>query len=101
MTVKITVIYGVPKDTEEFERRYTAHKELVSRMTQVQRVEYGKVLPPENGSPPPRWRTADLYFPDYDTAVAALGTPEGRAAGSDATEIATGGVEFLFSDVEG
>ena len=50
--------------------------------------------------PTPRWRTADLYFSDYDTAVAALEHQSGGAVARNALEIATGGVEFLLSDIE-
>ena len=64
------------------------------------RAEYGKVLPKEDGTPTPRWRTADLYFSDDDTAVAALEHRSGGAVARNALEIATGGVEFLLSDIE-
>jgi hypothetical protein len=42
-----------------------------------------------------------MYFADYDTACAALATPEAGAAVKDALEIGTGGVKFLLSDIEG
>jgi len=100
MTVKLTLIYANPVDPEEFERRYQAHKDLVAQVPDLLRVEYGKVFPKEDGTPTPRWRTADLYFADYDTAVAAFEQPPGLAVGRDAFDIATGGVEFLLSDVE-
>jgi hypothetical protein len=60
----------------------------------------GKVFPKEDGTPTPRWRTADLYFADYDTAVTAFEGEKGLAFARDAFDIATGGVEFLLSDVE-
>ncbi|WP_262850799.1 EthD family reductase [Mumia quercus] len=100
MTAKLTMIYANPVDEEEFERRYKAHKELVAQVPDLLRAEYGKVFPKEDGTPRPRWRTADLYFADYDTAVAAFDGEKGMAVGRDAFELATGGVEFLLSDVE-
>jgi uncharacterized protein (TIGR02118 family) len=100
MTVKVTMIYANPVDEDEFERRYKMHKDLVAQVPQLLRAEYGKVLPKEDGTPTPRWRTADLYFADYDTAVAAFEHENGIAVGRDAFDFAAGGVEFLFSDVE-
>jgi uncharacterized protein (TIGR02118 family) len=100
MTTKLTMIYGNPVDEDEFERRYKEHKDLVAQVPDLLRAEYGKVFPKEDGTPRPRWRTADLYFADYDTAVAAFEHPKGVAVGGDAFDFATGGVEFLLSDVE-
>ncbi|MBW9209130.1 EthD family reductase [Mumia sp. zg.B21] len=100
MTAKLTMIYANPVDEEEFERRYKAHKELVSQVPDLLRAEYGKVFPKDDGTPRPRWRTADLYFADYDTAVAAFEHENGVAVARDAFDFATGGVEFLLSDVE-
>ena len=100
MAVKYTLIFANPVDPDEFERRYKEHKNLVAQVPDLLRAEYGKVFPKEDGAPTPRWRTADLYFPDYDTAVAAFEDEKGIAAARDAFDFATGGVEFLLSDVE-
>ena len=100
MTVKLTMIYANPSDAEDFERRYIEHKKLVSQVPDLQRAEFGKVFPKEDGTPTPKWRTADLYFADYATAVAAFETEPGLAVARDAFGLATGGVEFLLSDVE-
>ncbi|MBO3084661.1 EthD family reductase [Cellulomonas fengjieae] len=99
MTAKLTMIYGNPVDEDEFERRYTAHQEIVKQVPDILRAEYGKVFPKEDGTPRPRWRTADLYFADYDTAVAAFEHENGAAVARDAVDLATGGVEFLLSEV--
>jgi uncharacterized protein (TIGR02118 family) len=101
MTVKLTVIYDNPTDPAAFEAHYPEHMSLASKVPDVQRAEVAKVFPKEDGSPTPAYRTVDMYFADYDTAVAALGTPEAGAVLKDATEIGTGGVKFLLSDIEG
>jgi uncharacterized protein (TIGR02118 family) len=100
MTAKLTMIYANPVDEEEFERRYKVHKQLVAQIPDLLRTEYGKVFLKEDGTPRPRWRTADLYFADYDTAVAAFEHENGMAVARDAFDLATGGVEFLLSAVE-
>ena len=100
MTAKLTLIYANPTDPDEFERRYREHENLAAQIPDLLRAEYGRVFPKEDGTPTPRWRTADLYFADYDTAVAAFESENGLAFARDAVDIATGGVEFLLSDVE-
>jgi uncharacterized protein (TIGR02118 family) len=101
MTVKLTVVYDNPADPEAFEAHYTAeHIPMVSKIPDVLRAETAKVFPKEDGSPTPAYRTADLYFADYDTACASLATPEGGAALQDAMTLGTGGVRFLLSDIE-
>jgi hypothetical protein len=42
----------------------------------------------------------DLYFSDYDTASAAVTTPEAAALFPSIFGLATGGVRVLFSDIE-
>ena len=76
------------------------HLPLAAKLPDVQRAELAKVFPKEDGSPTPAYRTADLYFADYDTACAALATPEGQALIGDAVALGTGGVRFLLSDIE-
>jgi uncharacterized protein (TIGR02118 family) len=101
MSVKLTVVYDNPKDPEAFEKHYHAvHVPLAGKIPNVQRVELAKVLPKEDGSPTPAYRTADVYFADYASACAALASPEGQATAKDAMEIGTGGVRFLLSDIE-
>jgi uncharacterized protein (TIGR02118 family) len=100
MTVKLTIVYDNPTDPAAFEAHYsTTHRELASKLPSVEKVEVAKVFPKEDGSPTPAYRTADLYFSDYDTACAALATPEGGAVIADIFEIATGGVRLLLSDI--
>ena len=100
MTVKLTVIYDNPTDPEAFESHYSSvHVPLVGDVPDVQKVETAKVFPKEDGSPTPAYRTADLYFTDYDTAVAALGSDGGTKLLGDARELGSAGVKFLLSDI--
>lgn len=101
MSVKLTVVYDNPKDPKAFEEHYTSvHLPLAGKIPNVTRVELAKVLPKEDGTATPAYRTADLYFDDYKTACDALDTPEAQATVQDATQLATGGVRFLLSDIE-
>lgn len=101
MTVKLTVIYDNPTDPDAFEKHYTeTHVPLAGKVPNVQKLETAKVFPKEDGSPTPAYRTADLYFADYDTAVATIGTDEGQKLLADAQELGSAGVKFLLSDIE-
>jgi uncharacterized protein (TIGR02118 family) len=102
MPTKITVIYDNPTDPAEFERVYEAARlvELARRMPGLERLETSKVWPKEDGSPTPAYRQIDIYFSDYDAASAALTTAEAGALFPALAEAATGGVKFLFMDVE-
>ncbi|MBD5606853.1 MAG: EthD family reductase [Candidatus Eremiobacteraeota bacterium] len=101
MGVKLTVVYDNPTDPAAFEKHYEGvHKALAMKVPNLQRAEFAKVFPKEDGSPTPAYRTADLYFADYATACSALASEAGQAAAGDAITLATGGVKFLLSDID-
>ena len=50
--------------------------------------------------PPPAYRMVDLYFPDYDTAGAAVTTAEAAALFPSIFGLATGGLRTAFADIE-
>ena len=102
MPVKLTVIVDNPNDPGAFEAHYNspANRELLGKIPDVQRVESAKVFPKEDGSPTPAYRTIDIYFSDYATACAALGSPEAGELAGGLAQAATGGIRFLLSDIE-
>ena len=63
-------------------------------------LEASKVWPNEDGTPTPAYRQIDLYFPDYDTASAAVSTDEAAEFVPRAFELATGGARAVFAEVE-
>ena len=101
MPTKITVIYDNPTDPDAFEAGYAeGQAALAKALPGLQSFESSKVWPKEDGSPTPAYRMIDMYFPDYDTASAAVATPEAAALFPTIFGLATGGVRILFSDVE-
>jgi hypothetical protein len=102
MTVKLTIVVDNPNDPDAFEAVYNspATREGLGKIPDVQRVESAKVFPKEDGSPTPAYRTIDIYFSDYATAVAALASPDTRPLLGGLAQAATGGVRFLLSDIE-
>lgn len=102
MTTKITIIYDNPTDVEAFEKGFVDTKQLerARALPGIERLESSKVWPKEDGSETPAHRVVDLYFADYDTASAAVATPEAGALFPTIFGIASGGVKILFTDVE-
>jgi uncharacterized protein (TIGR02118 family) len=100
MPTKITTIFDNPLDPDAFEAGYAEHLALAEALPGVKRVEASKVWPKEDGSPTPAYRLVDLYFADYDTASAAVTTPEAAAWFGNLQGLATGGVRVVFADVE-
>jgi uncharacterized protein (TIGR02118 family) len=101
MPTKITVIYDNPTDPEAFEAGYAdGQVELARKLPGLTRIETSKVWPKEDGTATPAYRLMDLYFPDYDTASAAVTTPEAGQLFPSIFGLATGGVRIVFADIE-
>jgi uncharacterized protein (TIGR02118 family) len=98
--VKLTVLYGQPKDAAAFERYYLdTHTPIALKVKGVRRFEIARVVATADGSPSPYYRIADLYFDDVQHLQDCLGSPEGQAAG-DIANFASGGVTMLIADVQ-
>lgn len=101
MPTTINVIYDNPTDPAAFEAAYAdGLVDLARALPGLLRLETSKVWPKEDGSPTPAYRTITMYFPDYDTASAAVTTEAAGKFFPAATALGTGGARFLFCDVE-
>jgi len=99
--VKITVLYGHPDDPAAFERHYNdVHIPLVNAMPNLRRFEKALVVGTIDGSAPPYYRVAELYFDSEEEWRASSATPEGRAPGEDVPNYATGGATVLIAEVD-
>jgi uncharacterized protein (TIGR02118 family) len=99
--VKLTVLYGQPKDPAAFEDYYLkVHTPIALKVKSVRRFEIARVSATADGKPAPYFRTADLYFDDLPAMQNALTSPEGQAAAADIANFATGGVTMLVCDVQ-
>jgi uncharacterized protein (TIGR02118 family) len=58
------------------------------------------VLGTPNGQPPPYYYIAELYMEGREDFESLLASPEGQAAVADVPNYATGGVTFLYTEVE-
>jgi uncharacterized protein (TIGR02118 family) len=101
MPTKITVIFDNPADPAAFDARWAdGVVELAKKLPGLQRVESSKVWPKEDGSATPAYRMIDMYFPDYDAASAAVTTAEAGALFPVLAELGSGGVRFVFFDID-
>ena len=100
--IKLTLLYGHPKNVQEFERYYAEkHLPLAARMKGVARLELTRFKPAQDGSKPAYYRMAELYFPTDVQMQSTLSSSEGQAAVADLPNFATGGVTMLVGSVEG
>ena len=98
--VKLSVLYGHPKDPAAFEQYYAGtHMAIAGTMKGVNRVELSKAIGAPDGGKPAYYRMADLYFDDVDHLQRVMGSPEGKATADDLANFATGGVTLLISEV--
>jgi uncharacterized protein (TIGR02118 family) len=97
--VKLTVLYGQPKDPAAFEKYYAeTHMPIAAKMN-IRKIELSKVVGTPDGSKPPFYRVADVYFDDMAHLQRSTASPEGQATVGDLKNFATGGVTVLISEV--
>ncbi len=92
---KVIAIYGVPKDIPAFERHYReVHTPLTKKMPGIEKFVVNRVLGSPQGKPS-QYIIAEMVFKDKYTMEKSMASPEGRASGKDAFQMATGGVTLL------
>ncbi len=97
--VKLVVAYGAPEDPSAFDRHYAdTHVPLVHKIPSLQRFEAGKILGTPDGSAAPFYYLAELWFDSPQDLEAAMGSPEGQAAGADVATFATGGATLMIAE---
>jgi uncharacterized protein (TIGR02118 family) len=98
--VRLLVLYGHPKDPEAFDRYYNEiHVPLAKRMQGLKKWTIGRVLGSPSG-PSEYYFIADLYADSREAIEAILATPEGQAAVEDVPKFASGGVTFVYTEIE-
>ncbi len=96
---KVTVLYGQPKSTEEFDKYYfQTHMPMVYAVKEVKKVEISRPLPPPSGTP--TYILTELWFENMDSFKAVSETPEWKAIVADVPKFASGGASVLVSVIE-
>jgi uncharacterized protein (TIGR02118 family) len=95
----VTVIYKAPKDTAAFEKYYEeSHLPLVTANKDdigFERAELTKFESNLDGSPPARYRQAELYFASPEALKKGLATEGFKKVAGDLPNFATGGLDAL------
>ncbi len=101
MMIRLLVLYGHPEDPAAFDKYYREiHVPLAKRMQGLKKWTIGKVEGTPDGSPPAYYFVADLYADSREALEAILETPEGQAAVEDVPKFASGGVTFVYTEIE-
>lgn len=99
--IRLLVLYQQPKDRDAFDRYYEAiHIPLAKKMSGLKHWTIGRVTEVLGQPNPPFYFVADLYADTREQLDAILASPEGQAAVADVPNYATGGVLFLYTEVE-
>lgn len=99
--VKITVLYGAPKDPAAFESYYAGtHMPMVYKVKGIARIELSRPGPDPDGKPPAFYRIAELWFKNAATMKAVTGRPEWGKIVADVPNFASGGATILVSTLE-
>jgi uncharacterized protein (TIGR02118 family) len=94
--IVLTFLYGHPSDPAAFEEHYrSTHLPITEKIPLVVSAT-SRLCASLDGSPPPYHRVAEASFKDRDDLLAALDSPEGRAAAEDIRNFADGGVTMFI-----
>ncbi|MFO0912619.1 MAG: EthD family reductase [Pirellulales bacterium] len=99
--IRLLVLYLQPEDPEAFDRYYESiHIPLAKRMQGLTHWTIGKVTEVLGDAHPQFYFVADLYAESREQLDEIIASPEGQAAVADVPNYATGGVFFLYTQVE-
>lgn len=99
--LKLTVLYGHPKDAEAFENYYSEkHLPLAATMEGVAKMELTKFMGTPDGQKADYYRMAELYFTSPEQMQETMSSPEGQATTDDLSNFATGGVNVIVGIVD-
>ncbi len=96
--VKLVVIYPRPKDIEVFEKFYQEeHVPLaIDKLAGKTKFVATKVVATPDGTPPPFYRIAEVYFPSLEALQACAQSAGGKETIAHAVKISTGGTPIFL-----
>lgn len=99
---KLVVLYNVPEaEQARFEQQYfETHVPLAKKMPGLRSIEVFKNPRNVMKGPVPFYMMATLAFDNKDALKAALGSPEGQAAGANIMSFASEYLTMLTTDVD-
>ena len=99
--VKLIVIYPRPKDIEAFEKLYQEeHVPMaVEKLSGKTKLVATKLVATPDGTPPPFYRIAEVYFPSLQALQACAQSAGGQETVAHAMKISNGGAPvFLVAE---
>jgi uncharacterized protein (TIGR02118 family) len=100
MTAKLVALYREPENREAFEQKYfETHVPLVEKMPGLRGMEIMRFEKNLMGKELPYYMMATLTFESQDALNAAMGSPEGQAAGANIMGFAGSIITLLAADV--
>ena len=100
MVHRLVVSYGQPADPAAFDAHYRdVHTPLALRQPGLVRFTVGHAASLDPAQPAPYF-VAELDFDSEKAMRESLSSPEGRVAGGDLANFATGGATFLHFEVQ-
>lgn len=99
--IKLTVLYGAPKDPAAFEKYYAeTHMPMVYAIKGIAHVELARLLPGPDGKAPPYYRITELWFPSMKAFQDITSMPDWKQVVDDVPKFASGGVTIMVSTVD-
>jgi uncharacterized protein (TIGR02118 family) len=100
MVHRLVVSYGQPEEPATFDAYYReTHTPLALKQPGLVRLTYGHPASLDPAQPTP-YLVAELDFDSEQAMGESLSSAEGRAAGQDLANFATGGATFAHFDVQ-
>ena len=98
MVHRLVVNYGMPDDTAAFDAYYRdTHTPIALKQPGLLRLSFGHAQSLDAHEAP--YLVAELDFESEEAMREALASPEGKAAGGDLANFASGGVTLVHFDV--
>jgi uncharacterized protein (TIGR02118 family) len=98
--IKLTVLYGTPKDPAQFEKYYAeTHMPMVYAVKEIKRTEVAMGLPGPGDAPPPFYRIFEAWFDSPEHLKQVTGTAQWKKIGDDVPNFASGGATVLISKI--
>jgi uncharacterized protein (TIGR02118 family) len=95
---KIIVLFGRPKDPELFDKQYWEdHVPMAKQMPGLRKYTVHKVVSAPRGEPA-YYQVVELEFDNMDSLKKAIESQAGRDSGRHGVKIATGGMNFLYTE---
>ncbi len=98
--VKLIALYRKPADVAAFEKHYREmHTPLAKKLPGLRKLEVARCFGSPGGEPK-FYMVSELFFDNKEALMAALASPEGKAAGKDVMGFAADLIHMMFAEID-